>query len=95
VRLTPENLGEVTVALRVERGQVTASLQAETPAVRDWIQSNEPELRRSLAAQGLQLDRFVVTSDGQRQRQQDDQPDKPKQGAPRGRRDTARFELDA
>ena len=61
VRLRPEYLGELTVAVKVERGTVTASLRAETPAVRQWIEANEGSLRQSLAEVGLHLERLSVS----------------------------------
>jgi flagellar hook-length control protein FliK len=61
VRLNPDYLGEVVVAVKVEQGAVTAALQAETPAVRQWVERNENILRQALAEQGLQLDRLTVT----------------------------------
>jgi Meckel syndrome type 1 protein len=82
VRLVPDHLGEVNVALRVERGQVTAELRAETPAAREWIQAHEQDLRSGLAAQGLRLDRLVVLADGQRQRQQEQSQSQPQPRRP-------------
>jgi Meckel syndrome type 1 protein len=60
IRLLPEYLGELNVAIRVEHGSVTAALEASTPAVRHWIESHEPMLRQSLAEHGLHLDRLIV-----------------------------------
>ena len=61
VRLRPEYLGEVVVAVKVEQGAVIAALQADTPAVRQWAERNEAVLRQALAEQGLQLERLTVT----------------------------------
>lgn len=60
IRLNPDYLGEVVVAVKVEQGSVVAALQAETPAVRQWAERNESVLRQALAEQGLQLDRLTV-----------------------------------
>lgn len=60
IRLRPEYLGEVVVAVKVDQGSVTAALQADTPAVRQWVERNEPMLRQALAEQGLQLERLTV-----------------------------------
>jgi flagellar hook-length control protein FliK len=96
MRLTPEHLGEVTVSLHVEKGLVTAEVQATTPAARDWIQSHEQDLRDGLAQQGLQLDRLVVTADGQRQGQQDGgQPRRRPAPPPQSSEDAPQFEVDA
>jgi flagellar hook-length control protein FliK len=72
VRLEPESLGTVTVALRVERGVVTATLTSDVAAVRDSIYAHERELRAGLAAHGLDLDRLVVTADPDRERRDQD-----------------------
>jgi flagellar hook-length control protein FliK len=61
IRLNPDYLGEVVVAVKVEQGSVIAALQAETPAVRQWAERNESVLRQALAEQGLQLDKLTVT----------------------------------
>jgi flagellar hook-length control protein FliK len=63
VRLRPDYLGEVVIAIKVENGAVTAILQAETPEVREWAKANEPALRQSLAEQGLHLERLTVSDD--------------------------------
>jgi hypothetical protein len=77
IRLLPEYLGELSVAIRVEHGSVTAALEASTPAVRHWIESHEPMLRQSLAEQGLHLDRLIVL-------------DEPEQAAPNQNREGRR-----
>lgn len=81
VRLRPEYLGELTVAVKVERGAVTAALHAETPAVRQWIESNEASLRQGLAEHGLHLDKLTILDEAP-------QPE----SAPQDRRDRAREE---
>jgi flagellar hook-length control protein FliK len=63
IRLLPEYLGELSIAIRVEHGAVMAALEASTPAVRQWIESHEPMLRQSLAEQGLHLDRLMVSDE--------------------------------
>jgi flagellar hook-length control protein FliK len=63
IRLLPEYLGELSVAIRVEHGSVVAALEASTPAVRQWLESHEPMLRQSLAEQGLHLDRLIVSDE--------------------------------
>ncbi|HSK10820.1 MAG TPA: flagellar hook-length control protein FliK [Vicinamibacterales bacterium] len=95
VRLEPESLGTVTVALRVERGVVTATLTSEVAAVRDSIHAHERELRAGLAAHGLDLDRLVVTADAGRERRHQDasQGHAPRRG--RHQPSSPQFELDA
>ena len=65
IRLLPDHLGELSVAIRVEHGSVMAALEASTPAVRQWIESHEPILRQALAEQGLHLDRLIVSDEPQ------------------------------
>jgi flagellar hook-length control protein FliK len=64
VLLNPEHLGEVSVAIRVERGAVTAVLQAETASAREWIRAHETDLRHGLESQGLELASLVVSEEG-------------------------------
>lgn len=63
IRLNPEYLGELVVAVKVEQGAVSAALQSDVPAVRKWVEANEGSLRQALADQGLQLDRLTVSGD--------------------------------
>jgi flagellar hook-length control protein FliK len=96
IRLAPEHLGEVTVSMRVDRGQVTAEMVAATATARAWIETHQQDLRDGLSQQGLHLDRLVVTSDGQRQRQQPgDGADRQRRQSPRRRdgQEPPRFEL--
>ena len=65
IRLLPDYLGELSVAIRVEHGTVMAALEASTSAVRQWIESHEPMLRQSLAEHGLHLDRLIVSDEPQ------------------------------
>jgi flagellar hook-length control protein FliK len=83
VRLNPEHLGEVTISVRVERGAVSAVVNAETPAVQQWLESQEDKLRSGLSDQGLHLAKFIVQRDGSQQHRE--QPQQPKQPAPRDR----------
>ena len=97
VRLKPEHLGEVTIALRVDGNNVSAVVQAESAGVRQWLMDQEQAVRSGLSEQGLQLDRFAVSRDGQR-READEQPQQqsnqrrraPRQAAPGNE---ARFEI--
>ncbi|MFA5907808.1 MAG: flagellar hook-length control protein FliK [Vicinamibacterales bacterium] len=86
VRLRPEYLGELTVAVKVERGAVTATLHAETPAVRQWIEANEASLRQGLAEHGLHLDKLTILDEAP-------QPESaPQDRRERGREEQARQE---
>ena len=97
VRLRPEHLGEVTIALRVEGNNVSAVVQAESAGVRQWLMDQEQAVRSGLSEHGLQLDRFAVSRDGQRREageQAQQQPNQrrraPRQAAPGNE---ARFEI--
>jgi flagellar hook-length control protein FliK len=96
VRLKPEHLGEVTIALRVEGNNVSAVVQAESAGVRQWLMDQEQAVRSGLSEQGLQLDRFAVSRDGQR-REAGEQQQQPQQRrrAPRqaATGNEARFEI--
>jgi len=72
VRLRPEHLGAVQIALKIENGSISATVQAEVASVRQWLESQQDTLRASLAEQGLRLERFVVEPDGRRQAARDD-----------------------
>jgi len=95
VRLNPEYLGELVVAVKVENGAVSAALQSDTPAVRKWVESNEATLRQALAEHGLQLDRLTVSKDappgetGDRPREEGREPEHESQPHPRRQRKPA------
>lgn len=95
VRLRPEYLGELVVAVKVEHGVVSASLRSDTPAVRQWVESNEATLRQALAEHGLQLDRLTVsdaapqTEAGEGERQDSQEQDEEPQPRSRRRRKPA------
>jgi flagellar hook-length control protein FliK len=90
VRLRPEHLGEVTIALRVDGNTVSAVVQAESASVRQWLQSQEEAVRSGLSEHGLDLGRYQVDRDGQRRDAEDPQ----QQQQPR-RRSTPRRSADA
>jgi flagellar hook-length control protein FliK len=95
VRLKPENFGDVTIALRVERNAVSAVVNAEAASVRQWLESQEQAVRSGMAEHGLQLERFVVQRDGQQRREADThEQEQPRRRQPR-RADavTERFEV--
>jgi flagellar hook-length control protein FliK len=77
VRLKPEHMGEVTIALRVDGKNVSAVVQAESAAVRQWLTSQEEAIRSGLSEQGLQLDRFTVSRDGQRREAEEQHAQQP------------------
>lgn len=97
VRLNPEHLGEVAIAIRVDNGIVTAVVRAEAGDVRQWLRGQEDSIRAALAEQGLTLDEFVVEQDGRRGRDQEQQgEEQPRRNRARGQRVNApSFEVTA
>ena len=84
LRLEPERLGEIHVALRVQDGVVSAALRAEHPAVQAWIEARQQDLRNALSQQGLILDQFevAVSPDGRRRSQPDFRGARPPRSRP-------------
>jgi flagellar hook-length control protein FliK len=60
LRLQPDQMGEVHIALKVDRDRVSAVLQVERPEVRAQIEGQGQTLRAGLAAQGLKLEDLTV-----------------------------------
>ena len=94
VRLKPEHLGDVNIAVRVERNTVSAVVNAEAAGVRQWLESQEQAVRSGMAEHGLHLERFVVQRDGQRREPQHQDPqESPRHRARRPAASTERFEI--
>jgi flagellar hook-length control protein FliK len=64
LRLTPPQLGEVTLRLVHGPEGVTARFVAGLPEARGIIEGNLPRLEQALAGQGLQLQQAGVYADG-------------------------------
>ncbi len=60
--LRPAELGTVKVNLVIKDGALSATLQTETAAAKHLIAGNLHELRATLAAHGVEVDSFEVTS---------------------------------
>lgn len=60
LRLHPDSLGEVRVAVRWEGGLLSAHLEAATPAARDALEGGAQMLRATLQEQGIPLDRLSI-----------------------------------
>ncbi len=60
LRLHPENLGSVSVQVRLEGKSLSARLSTETTAARDAIMQDLPALRQRLADQGFDVTKFQV-----------------------------------
>lgn len=95
VRLRPEHLGEVSVAVRVDGRVVTATVIAEAANVREWLQSNEDTLRTGLQQQGLTLDRLIVQREARQERREQQHPDARRPRPRRGQDPPPRFEVSA
>ena len=69
ITLDPQQFGDLSVAMRVDRGVVVARLQADAPQVREWLHANQDSLRRGLVEHHLRLDRLEIaaTDDAQRE----------------------------
>jgi flagellar hook-length control protein FliK len=97
VRLNPEHLGEVTIAVRIERGTVTAVVRAESGDVRQWLRGQEDSIRAALAHEGMHLDELVVEQDARRRGDQEQEAHQQgRRNRARGQRmATASFEITA
>lgn len=62
ITLDPEQFGDLSVAMRVDRGVVVARVQADTPQVREWLHANLDTLRTGLAEHHLRLDRLEIAA---------------------------------
>jgi flagellar hook-length control protein FliK len=103
IKLQPEYLGELSIAIRVEHGAVTAALETSSASVREWIDNNQPMLRQALAEHGLHLDRLTVTEEQaqpdwsggehEKQRQQQDEAKQAERARQRADADASTFEL--
>jgi hypothetical protein len=60
LRLSPPELGSLTLDVRVQEGALVARLEAETTSVRTVLVENLSALRDRLAEQGIRLERFDV-----------------------------------
>lgn len=64
LRLEPPNLGSVRLELRMDRDVVHLRIQVQSEAVREVVTSNLPQLREALAREGLNIQSFSLSSDG-------------------------------
>jgi flagellar hook-length control protein FliK len=62
LRLSPENLGELKVNLRMENQRLTVEIVTENRMVRDAILQNSDTLKDALARQNIKMDSFNVSS---------------------------------
>jgi len=102
ITLDPQQFGDLTVAMRVDRGVVVARLQADAPQVREWLHANQDSLRAGLAEQHLRLDQLEITatdeargSEKREAGQRDDREPPPHPRRSRRHRPDQLFEIDA
>jgi flagellar hook-length control protein FliK len=62
IRLTPENLGELRVNMKMENQRLSVEIVTENRQVRDSILQNSDTLRESLAKQNIKMDSFDVST---------------------------------
>lgn len=62
LRLSPENLGELKVNLRMENQRLSVEIVTDNRMVRDAIMQNSDTLKDSLAKQNIKMDSFNVSS---------------------------------
>lgn len=66
VRLKPEHLGELSLKVTMQEGELAARLDVSVPAVKAALDAQLPQLREALASQGIEIRRFDVVADEQR-----------------------------
>jgi flagellar hook-length control protein FliK len=64
IRLTPENLGELKLTLRMENQQLKVDIVAENSMVRDTLLKHTDSLRETLAKQNISMESFNVSTGG-------------------------------
>lgn len=60
LRMTPNDLGEVKVELRLSHGRVEGVIEASTPVARDLLRRELDQLASSLERRGVTVDRLDV-----------------------------------
>ncbi|MEO1534808.1 MAG: flagellar hook-length control protein FliK [Planctomycetota bacterium] len=64
MKLTPNELGEVKIALQMQQSRVTGTIDAQTVAARDLLTTNIDALKASLEQRGVTVDRLDVRLQG-------------------------------
>lgn len=94
VRLSPENLGELSVSVRVDGSSVSAQVTAHDAATHAVLAASGDGLARTLAAVGLQLDGYSVALAGGAAHDFGRGSTQPQQGGQRGRKASFGTEAD-
>lgn len=61
MQLKPENLGQLSLKIEIERGIVTAKFMVESQQVKEIVESNFNQLQNTLEKQGLQVQQMSVS----------------------------------
>jgi flagellar hook-length control protein FliK len=64
IRLTPENMGELKLNLRMENQQLKVEIITENSMIRDALLKHSDTLKESLARQNITMETFDVTTGG-------------------------------
>lgn len=64
MKLTPNELGEIKIALQMQQSRVTGTIDAQTVAARDLLKQNIDALKASLEQRGVTVDRLDVRLQG-------------------------------
>jgi flagellar hook-length control protein FliK len=64
IRISPENLGDIQVNLRMDNQRLKVEIVAQNQTVRDALMQNSDSLKDSLARQNITMDSFNVTTGG-------------------------------
>ena len=102
ITLDPQQFGDLSVAMHVDRGVVVARVQSDAPQVREWLHANRDTLRAGLAEHQLRLDHLEITatddargSENREAGQRDDREPPPHPRRSRRHRPDQLFEIDA
>lgn len=79
IRLSPPELGSLSVEVKVTEGMLSARMQVETPEAKSAVLDNLPMLRERLQEQGIRIDKFDVDI----MDHSDHQPQQPEERTPR------------
>lgn len=90
IRLSPPELGSLTLELRVASGMISARIETETALSRTLLLDNLPMLRERLAEQGVRVERFDVDIFQQPRGGTGDNPGDPRSDTPRPNPQTLR-----
>lgn len=105
MQLNPENLGKLVLTVTEKHGNVTAQIAASNEQVKEALQTQLVELRSTLQNQGIKIEAVEVTvathefeqnldGNSSTNGQMQEQADRQNSGAPTGRRNLDRNNLD-